>query len=121
MESLERIIYMPAKVTSERVILRKYRHEDAPALCALLRANRARLAFTFRATLNATTTPTKAFRYIQEKLDCWESGSAFYYGVWDPVTRATIGQIQIKHCDLVRRRAELAYFIDQSREGKGLV
>ncbi|MFP5228095.1 MAG: GNAT family N-acetyltransferase [Acidobacteriota bacterium] len=109
----------PDMIESPRLILRRYRPLDAPAVLALVGRNRMVLMREFEQQASLWNLD-EAQRFIATKQEQWETGKAFCYGIWLRQEKRPIGQIQVKNIDWKIPAAELGYFIDGSLRRQGL-
>jgi hypothetical protein len=82
----------PELLESDRLILRRYTAEDAPALLQLVHHNRGQLIREF-AQLVALRDLDAASSFLQEKSAQWTAGKTFCYSIWRKDGQPQIGQL----------------------------
>jgi RimJ/RimL family protein N-acetyltransferase len=108
----------PDEVETERLVLRRYRSEDAAEILELVQRNQAQLAREFAQTAGLRSVDD-AQAFTGEKQEQWNVGRTFCYGIWRKQPREQIGQIQVKNIGWEIPSAELGYFIDRSAQRRG--
>ena len=111
----------PISLSSPRLLLRPFQHNDARALHELVRANHERLLDSFPNLVGDLLDMTAAQRWIENKAIAWQARSGYFYGIFDRTSQRLLGQIHLKNLDWNLDRAELAYWLDGSAEGHGLM
>lgn len=108
-------------IETGQLLLQPYTLKYADALFRLIQENKLRLLHSFPKLLSATETPEATRDYVQQKIFDWNRNRAFGFLVLRKEDGALIGHFNIKDLDWKARQGELAYFIDASMEGKGLM
>lgn len=108
----------PEMVETERLVLRRYRSEDAASILELVERNRPQLIREF-AQIARLQNVKEAKSFIAEKGEQWNDGKTFCYGIWRKQARQQIGQIQVKNVAWEIPSAELGYFIDRLSQRQG--
>ncbi len=103
---------------TQRLLLRRYCPEDAPAMLELVAANRDQLIREFAAQAGLRTIP-EAEAFIALKGEAWNARKTFCYRISEKNTNAQVGQIQVKNVDWDIPAAELGYFIAKSAQRQG--
>ena len=108
----------PARVETDRLLLRCYEEQDANAVLRLVHQQRSHLIreFAQQASLDRLE---DAKSFIAEKAQQWESGRAFCYGIWENSSGEFVGQIQIKSIAWEIPAGELGYFIADPFQRRG--
>lgn len=108
----------PEMVEAERLVLRRYRSQDAAGILELVEQNRPQLIREF-AQIAGLQDVEEAKSFIAEKGEQWNDGKTLCYGIWRKPARQQIGQIQVKNVAWEIPSAELGYFIDRSSQRQG--
>jgi len=108
----------PETMSTQRLIIRRYRSEDSAGILELVQQNRAQLIRDF-AQQAALPTLADAQAFTAEKHEQWASGRTFCYGIWRKPTGEQVGQIQVKNIEWKIPSAELGYFIGGSFQRRG--
>ncbi|MCB0475995.1 MAG: GNAT family N-acetyltransferase [Flavobacteriaceae bacterium] len=93
---------------------------DAAGLYKLVQQNNARLKKYFPLTLEAVNSPSAAKRYVRENLEKMKEGTGYYFLVDYLPEQRPVALLILKDINLRIPKAELAYFVDGSFEGRGL-
>jgi RimJ/RimL family protein N-acetyltransferase len=101
----------PDALSSERLLLRRCRAEDADYLQALVSENRQHLIQSFPEMARGLSTPAEMTEFLEDKAMQWAAGKIFCYCIWRTDSSALIGQIQVKNIVWNVPSAELSYFI----------
>ncbi|MFX1566553.1 MAG: GNAT family N-acetyltransferase [Promethearchaeota archaeon] len=115
------LLNLPETLSTPRLLIRKYRAGDGPAIYALLERNENR-AFLFPNVEEVATLQTveaaelKARRHAAE----WESRKRFVMGIWTKTTTSYIGELWIEPQNWEVPSFELGWFLDKGAQGKGL-
>ena len=108
----------PQTLATRRLLLRRYREEDATGLVELVCTNRTELTRDFaQITLIRKVEDARAF--IQQKNDEWIADGSRCYGVWLKEEQGQIGQIYVKKINWNIPSAELSYFIGKRWQRRG--
>lgn len=108
----------PEIVETERLVLRRYRNEDAAGILELVERNRPQLIREF-AQISGLQNVEETKSFIAEKGEQWNDGRTLCYGIWRKQARQQIGQIQVKNVAWEIPSAELGYFIGWLSQRQG--
>jgi len=108
----------PERVETARLELRRYGSQDAAGVMELVRQNREQLTREFP-QIAGLQNIEEAKSLVKEKLEQWETGKTFCYGIWRKEGREQIGQIQVKNIAWEIPAAELGYFIGAAWQRHG--
>lgn len=108
----------PEMVETERLVLRRYRNEDAAGILELVEQNRSQLIREF-AQIAGLQNVEETKSFIAEKGEQWNDGKTLCYGIWRKQARQQIGQIQVKNVAWEIPSAELGYFIGWLSQRQG--
>jgi len=104
-----------------RAVVRRFREGDGVALYELADNNRSYLSDYYTHVLHATPDKETAEQYVREKMAAWLLQQEYSFGIWENRTAQLIGLIQLTSIDWSIPRADLAFFLDQSFQGKGMM
>lgn len=107
----------PEMLETERLVLRRYRSEDAVGILELVEQNRTQLLREF-AQVAGLQNVEEAKSFIAQKGEQWNHGKTLCYGIWRKQARQQIGQLQVKNVAWEIPSAELSYFIDRLSQGQ---
>lgn len=93
--------------------------KDAWRLCDFMVANSERFKNDFPATLNQNGNPTLSSLFVQEKVKEFLNGEEFLFTIKEAEHSTIVGLIYVKELRKKDGRAELAYCIGYTHEGKG--
>ena len=115
---------MPTEISSERLILRPYRIEDAPAFLEVCVRNREHL-LPYEAGNPAlgVATLAQSEALLRRLVADWTTGRAFFLSAWERASGQFVAQIYV---GVAARgpfplKLEIGYFVDCQREGQGFV
>lgn len=108
------------KLETKRVLLRGYEVEDSYELFELLSRNQERLRLPFPQLMSLAVAPWAVELWIARTHFAWKESGRLALGAWCRQSRRLLGHLSILAIDRNRGQAELAYFLDQDSEGKGL-
>jgi RimJ/RimL family protein N-acetyltransferase len=108
-------------VAGGQIRIRRYRAGDGLELYRLVTDNRTRIGPHFPGVMQSIRSPEGAVRYVRDRIREWEDRLAFFYAVTDLRGERQLGQMRFKAVDWATGKAEIAYFIDGSLEGAGLM
>lgn len=114
------IRFQRRNIDTERLLLRPYDIKYYKELFQLIQKNKTRLTGSFPILLRATETPESTKDFVQQKIFDWNNNRAYGYMMFDKTTHQLIGHFNLKDIDWKARQCELAYFIEEESEGKGL-
>jgi len=120
----EHDVELPGEIMTERLVLRRYCLDDAPAYLDVCQRNREHLV-PYEAGNPALQVATleQSMALLRRFDEDWAARRAFFLGVWDRHHLHFVAQIYVG----VSSRAplplvlEIGYFVDQEHEGKGYV
>lgn len=101
--------------------IRHIQEEDLEPLKALVAANRERLSDSFPVTVQNLRTDDTARDFVNKRIQLALQRRSFYFMIFTEDTQALIGVLSIKEIDHTVPKTELAYFVDQHYEGKGII
>ena len=104
----------------EQISIRPIAKEDFIELFNIIERNRKRLLMYFPKTSKAIVDLKTAEKFTELKL--WQAvkREQFYFVVELVRTEEMIGSVLLKNIDWTVPKAELAYFVDEAYEGKGV-
>jgi len=88
---------------------------------ALIDRNRNHISRTFPVTVSNCENFEKTIAFLAESVEKQEKNEGHYFYIRHSETKNLIGYVCIKNVDQKIRKCELAYFIDQDFEGKGII
>ena len=104
-----------------RVLLRRYRPEDAPEVFAAINESRDRIKFWLPWAADGHRALAETEEFIPRVAREWEERTQFVYGIWELATRRFLGGTGL-HCrDWDVPYFEIGYWIRDGEEGKGYV
>lgn len=115
------IDFVPIALRTERLRLRPYRADDAPALYTLMAYERTRLAQNFSRMTREITSVAAAEHYIFDQEVARSRRAAYAFGLFCSTTGTYAGHVVLKHLSRRHYQAEGAYFLAASHEGRGLM
>lgn len=86
----------------------------------LIARNREHIYKTFPVTATGCSSPDKAKTFIQNAADTEQKGNGYYFYLADAAGTLK-GYICIKNIEKKINKCELAYFIDKSLQGQGII
>ncbi|WP_062465035.1 GNAT family N-acetyltransferase [Demequina soli] len=111
---------VPARVETERLVIRRFRPEDAPEVSRVIAANREHLVRHLAWAKDEPKTPEQRAAKIALNIAHHEAGIEFLMGMFDRDGGAYLGSIGLHPLD-DRPGLEIGYWIDAEHEGRGLV
>ena len=113
---------MPMTLFKNEVFsIETFKPNDANSLNAMMLKNTLRFKRYFPLTLNSNDTLQKSKDYIELKNIEIAAQEQFTYAIKDAITTDVIGVIIIKEVDWDIAQGELAYCMDESYGGKGIM
>lgn len=112
-------IHFPHMIESERLELRRYQTADVPKILYLAEQNRELLVRNFSQLAKGITDDGQVRRFVEGKIEQWNKGEGFCYGIWLKESKDLIGQLQVKNIAWEVPAAELSYFISQAFHRRG--
>lgn len=109
----------PSEIETSRLLLRRYKTEDAEPLFRLIDKNRADLWESFPLTFKEIAKREDTDVYILNKLHQWITKVLFCYVVIEKETGQQVGQFHIKNIKWEIPSAEFGYFFDINHQRKG--
>jgi len=114
------IKFQRRNIETERMLLMPYNTKHYKEIFLLIQKNKTRLIHSFPNLLKATETIENTKDYVQQKMFDWNNNRAYGFMMTDKTNHQIIGHFNLKDIDWKARQCELAYFIDEDMEGKGL-
>jgi RimJ/RimL family protein N-acetyltransferase len=108
----------PGTLSTRRLLLRRYREEDATGLVELVCTNRIELIRDF-VQITQIRNFADACAFMRQKNEEWTVDASRCYGVWLKEEQEQIGQIYVKNVNWDIPSAELSYFIGKSWQRRG--
>ncbi|GEP50094.1 ribosomal-protein-amino-adic N-acetyltransferase [Flavobacterium noncentrifugens] len=87
----------------------------------LIEKNRNHISKTFPVTVSSCENFEKTIQYLGEAIENQEKEESYYFYLRNLETGILIGFVMIKNLNKKIRKCELAYFVDQDFEGKGII
>ena len=116
------MLKLPRRIfETERLLLKPYDIQYFQEVFHLIQKNKPRLIHSFPKLLNATETIANTKDYVQQKIFDWNNNKAFGFMLFDKSSNQLIGHFNLKDIDWKKNQTELAYFIDEDFENKGLI
>ena len=110
---------LPTEYTSKRLLLRRYRPEDAPAYFRMLRENRVHLHEFMPAILVNVQNADDVRAVIEWQIAEWQRGELFIMGLWKKSSGEYVGEVYLANADWDVPSIEVGYFTVQQQGGKG--
>lgn len=107
------------ELRTDRLVVRKLQASDATAMFRAIEANRAHLA-PWLTWLDKTRTIEDVRFKIDIRLDAWQSGTAYDFGVFSH-TGEFLGRCGLHSIDWSVPRGEFGYWLVKKAEGQGLL
>ena len=118
----ERLPDLPARIETDRLIIRPYQESDAAAYYEVCQRNKAHLAvYEADNPLHEVETVVQAQALVRDFAEGWRKRSVFFFGVWEKSSGAFAAQIYLGVVNSTLPEFELGYFADCAREGQGYV
>ena len=95
--------------------------KDGWNVCNFIVANEDRLKDYFPKTLEQNLTPDLSNIFVEKKVKQFEAKEEYLFTLRENETNKLVGLVYIKELDWTTKQGELAYCIDYSLEGKGLI
>ncbi|WP_062318356.1 GNAT family N-acetyltransferase [Demequina maris] len=111
---------VPARIETERLVIRRFRHDDADEVSRVIAANREHLVRYLAWAEDEPKTPEERAAKIALNITNHEAGVEFLMGMFDRDGGAYLGGIGLHPLDS-RPGLEIGYWIAESHEGRGLV
>jgi RimJ/RimL family protein N-acetyltransferase len=112
----------PDRLETTRLYLRSYQTGDGPVFFAAGRANRAHLArFEARNVILIPGSVEEAEQVITGMRREWETGAAYFWGVFSRETGGLVGQVYVGKVDAGLPEFAIGYFVDWRYEGQGII
>jgi RimJ/RimL family protein N-acetyltransferase len=108
----------PQTLATRRLLLRRYREEDATGLVELVCTNRTELIRDF-VQITQIRNIDDASAFMRQKNEEWTADGSRCYGIWLKEEEGQIGQIYMKKINWDIPSAELSYFIGKSWQRRG--
>ncbi len=110
---------MKDRKVSNSIVLKVLDERDIPALKDLLEANRSRFELHFEPEYSAMNQDEGLSNFIRSKLETSKNGLGYYFGIF--LSGTLIGKVELYGVSKRIPKCNLAYFIDQQQEGKGII
>jgi RimJ/RimL family protein N-acetyltransferase len=110
---------IPTEYTSERLLLRRYRPEDAPAYFRMLGENQVHLREFMPAILVNVQNADDVRAVIEWQIEEWQRGKLFIMGLWEKSSVEYVGEVYLANADWDVPCIEVGYFTVQQQGGKG--
>ncbi len=110
---------LPAEYATERLLLRRYRLEDAPAYFQMLRENRDHLREFLPANLENVQNDDDVRAVIEWQIEQWQRGELFIMGLWEKNSGEYVGEVYLANADWGVPCIEVGYFTVQQKGGMG--
>ncbi|WP_169747701.1 GNAT family N-acetyltransferase [Demequina subtropica] len=111
---------VPARIETERLTIRRFLPEDAPAVSSVIAANREHLVRYLAWAEDEPKSPEARSRKIAENIARHEAGVDFLMGLFDRTTGQYLGSAGLHPLE-DGRGLEIGYWISAEHEGRGLV
>lgn len=98
-------------IETERLLLKPYALDFAEEFYIKFQNDHANLQDYFSRTLGMTKSLEDTQAYFQKKIESFESGNGFYFGIFLKESSELIGHISVREIDWNIPKGELAYFI----------
>lgn len=108
-------------IETERLLLKPYDIKIYKDIYQLIQKNKTRLLHSFPKTIKSTETVENTKDFVQQSIFDWNNNKAYAFIIFDKPTNQLIGYIKMKNIDWKKNQTELAYFIDEDFEQKGLM
>lgn len=102
-----------------KVNIRQIQKNDAFQFYQLIEKNKNHLITSFPKTIERIIDIKSTNQFIDEKLNQEISKKGFYFII--EINKNLVGIISLRDIDPTLKTSEIAYFIDKSNEGKGIV
>ena len=112
------ILIAPVELSTERVLLRPYRIEDAGTVFAAATES-VETVGRWMPWCHAGYTEAESIAWIEKTQSMWQSGEAYEFAVFDP-TSNYVGGAGINQLNRLHNLGNLGYWVRQSRQGRGL-
>ncbi len=113
---------LPSSFETARLLVRRYRSEDASWYAPMSRRNQAHLArYESGNPVMSIETEADATAVIQGFIESWEARRAFFLGAFRRDTGVFVAQIYIGVASWDLPELELGYFADAAHTGQGFV
>ena len=115
------LIDMPAKLETERLILRCYKYGDGKVYYSMLNENIEHLKKYDNDRLFTIKSEDEAEIYIRELISDWYARKRFVLGVWEKNSKKFVGEIWIEANNWEDRIFEIGWFAEKGNTGRGYV
>ncbi|MGE5674279.1 MAG: GNAT family N-acetyltransferase [Mycobacterium leprae] len=113
-------IRIPEELVGERIIVRPYREEDAPAFWEAIEESRAHLA-PWLPWVHYYQTPADVPPFLIRSRARWLLREDMVVGIFERATGRFLGGSGLHRIDWSRRSFEIGYWLRKSAEGRGYV
>lgn len=110
---------MRTSFTDGRIVIRRWRRDDAPALLDLVRESAAEIGSRMMWT---DTVPdlAGAEQSVAERLAQWDSGEGYGFNVVDAATGRMLGGCALGHFNHKHRFGNIGYYVRTGERGRGI-
>ncbi|WP_169747610.1 GNAT family N-acetyltransferase [Demequina iriomotensis] len=112
--------HVPARIETERLVIRRFRHEDVPEVSRVITANRDHLVRYLAWAEDEPKTPEARAATIAQNIAHHEAGVDFLMGLFDRVSGEYLGSAGLHPLD-DRPGLEVGYWLSAEHEGRGLM
>ncbi len=113
---------IPNQIETNRLILRCYRPEDAPAYYRMSQKNKPHLQrFESGNAVMSISSEKDAEKVIHDFMDDWKDRKAFFMGAFLKETQEFVAQVYVGVVNWTLPEFEVGYFADVDHEGHGYV
>jgi RimJ/RimL family protein N-acetyltransferase len=110
---------LPTEFTSERLLLRRYRHNDVSEYYHMLRNNPEHLHEFLPSFLANLQHEGDVKTWFDKQNAEWDALNLFIFGAWDKITGVYVGESYLANPDWDVPRIEVGYFLGKEFTGKG--
>ncbi len=110
---------LPGEFSSERLLMRPYRPEDAEMYFRAIRDNREHLLDFLTEEMEAMRSAADAEAIIRWENAGWQQHNLFIFGIWEKASGAYSGEVYLANADWHVPSIEVGYFLLKDCTGKG--
>lgn len=115
-------LLIPDQIETERLVIRTYSREDAPAYYKMSVRNKSYLErYEAENPVMSINSEEDATKLMSDFVDAWEKGNPFFIGVFLKDSRDFVAQIYAGIVDRNLPEFGIGYFVDVEHEGNGYV
>ena len=108
-------------LVTPRTVVRRFRENEGEAMYNLVAENTHRIYDYFPETLESVSSKDTGEAFVRRKIAEWLLQNEYAFGVWEHKNARLIGFLRIFNINWGVPAGELAFFIDKSYEGKGIM